>query len=140
MGFPTTLFPFQSTFPDEAACWRYLRRARWPRGFRCPVTVIAELLGEKQRLPELPRSLDAVVYAFSEAERAAAVRVACALRAENRSVELVLGEPRLKRVMADADRAGAREVHLLGPDEVARGEVLIRDLTSGEQRNEPIPN
>ena len=36
MGFPTTLFAFQSTFPDEAACWRYLRRARWPRGFRCP--------------------------------------------------------------------------------------------------------
>ena len=100
-------------------------------------SVIAELLGEKQLLPELPRSLDAVVYAFSAAERAAAVRVACALRAENRSVELVLGEPRLKRVMADADRAGAREVHLLGPDEVARGEVLIRDLTSGEQRSEP---
>jgi histidyl-tRNA synthetase len=42
--------------------------------------------------------------------------------------------------MADADRAGAREVHLLGPDELARGEVLIRDLTSGEQRSEPIPD
>jgi histidyl-tRNA synthetase len=80
------------------------------------------------------------VYAFSEAERAAAVRVACRLRAQDQSVELVLGEPRLKRVMADADRAGAREVHLLGPDEVARGEVLIRDLKSGEQRSEPIPN
>ncbi|MCH7600139.1 MAG: histidine--tRNA ligase, partial [Myxococcales bacterium] len=52
----------------------------------------------------------------------------------------VLGEPRLKRVMTDADRSGAREVHLLGPDEVARGEVLIRDLASGEQHNEPIPD
>ncbi len=109
-------------------------------GFGFGDSVIAELLGEKKRLPELPRSLDAVVYAFTEAERAAAVRVACALRADNRSVELVLGEPRLKRVLADADRAGAREVHLLGPDEVARGEVLIRDLSSGEQRNEPIPD
>jgi histidyl-tRNA synthetase len=109
-------------------------------GFGFGDSVIAELLGEKQRLPELPHSLDAVVFAFSAAERAAAVRVACALRADNRSVELVLGEPRLKRVMADADRAGAREIHLLGPDEVARGEVLIRDLTSGEQRSEPIPD
>ena len=36
MGFPTTLLAFQSTFPDEAACGRYLRRVRWPRGFRCP--------------------------------------------------------------------------------------------------------
>jgi histidyl-tRNA synthetase len=108
-------------------------------GFGFGDSVIAELLGEKKRLPELPRSLDAVVYAFSEAERAAAVRVARALRTDGRSVELVLGEPRLKRVMADADRAGAREVYLLGPDEVARGEVLIRDLSSGEQRSEPIP-
>jgi histidyl-tRNA synthetase len=108
-------------------------------GFGFGDSVIAELLAEKKRLPELPRQLDAVVYAFTEAERAAAVRVARALRADDRSVELVLGEPRLKRVMADADRAGAREIHLLGPDEVARGEVLIRDLTSGEQRSEPIP-
>jgi histidyl-tRNA synthetase len=108
-------------------------------GFGFGDSVIAELLDEKKRLPELSRELDAVVYAFTEAERGAAVRVARALRAEGRSVELVLGEPRLKRVMADADRAGAREIHLLGPDEVARGEVLIRDLTSGEQRSEPIP-
>ena len=66
--------------------------------------------------------------------------MACALRARGRSVELVLGEQRLKRVMADADRSGAREIHLLGPDELARGEVLIRDLKSGEQRSESIPD
>lgn len=36
MQFPTTVFEFHATFPDEAACWAYLRRARWPRGFRCP--------------------------------------------------------------------------------------------------------
>lgn len=36
MESPKTLFEFQDRFPDEAACWRQLRRARWPRGFRCP--------------------------------------------------------------------------------------------------------
>lgn len=36
MRFPDTLLAFQSRFPDEAACWRFLRRWRWPRGFRCP--------------------------------------------------------------------------------------------------------
>ena len=35
MTFPATLLGFQRVFPDEAACWRFLRRARWPRGFRC---------------------------------------------------------------------------------------------------------
>jgi transposase-like protein len=36
MGFPTTLQEFQATFPDEKACWKALRKARWPRGFECP--------------------------------------------------------------------------------------------------------
>jgi histidyl-tRNA synthetase len=108
-------------------------------GFGFGDVVIGELLADLKRLPELSRSIDAVVYAFSDAQRSAAVRVATALRAEDRTVELILGESRLKRVLADADRAGAREVHLLGPDELARGEVLIRDLATGEQRSAPIP-
>ena len=36
MTFPTTLLAFQERFPDEQACWRTLRRMRWPHGFRCP--------------------------------------------------------------------------------------------------------
>jgi histidyl-tRNA synthetase len=55
-------------------------------------------------------------------------------------VELVLGGARLKRVLADADRAGARCVYIVGPDELARGEVRVRDLSSGEERCEPLPD
>lgn len=36
MRFPTTIFEFEEQFPGEEACWEYLRRLRWPRGFRCP--------------------------------------------------------------------------------------------------------
>jgi hypothetical protein len=36
MQFPRTLLEFQDQFPDDAHCWAYLRRARWPRGFVCP--------------------------------------------------------------------------------------------------------
>jgi len=36
MKFPRTLLEFGDVFPDEDACWRALRRARWPHGFRCP--------------------------------------------------------------------------------------------------------
>lgn len=36
MRFPSTLLEFQTQFPDEASCWAYLCRARWPRGFLCP--------------------------------------------------------------------------------------------------------
>jgi histidyl-tRNA synthetase len=108
-------------------------------GFGFGDVVIMELLADRQRLPECPRRIDAVVFALGEAERPAAIRIATALRRERRwSVELVLGESRLKRVLADADRAGTRFAYLLGPDETARNEVLIRDLASGEQTTEPI--
>jgi transposase-like protein len=35
MRFPKTLLAFHEVFPDEEACWVFLRRMRWPRGFRC---------------------------------------------------------------------------------------------------------
>ncbi len=36
MRFPSTLLEFQTLFPDDAHCWAFLRRARWPDGFVCP--------------------------------------------------------------------------------------------------------
>ena len=33
----------------------------------------------------------------------------------------MLGHPKLKRAMADADRAGAGRIWLIGPDEIQRG-------------------
>lgn len=109
-------------------------------GFGFGDVVITELLADKQRLPKLSQGLDAVVYPFGETERRVAVQVASVLRGEGQSVEIVLGAQRLKRVLADADKAGAREVYLIGPDELARGEVLVRDLSNSQQRSIPIPN
>jgi histidyl-tRNA synthetase len=101
--------------------------------------VILELLADLGRLPELRRQLDAVVFAFSDAQRPQAVRLAAALRAEGHSVELALSGGRLKRALADADRAGARRIYLLGPDEVKQGAALVRDLQTGEQTTCPLP-
>ena len=108
-------------------------------GFGFGDAVIGELLAERGLVPELRRELDAVVFAFGDGERAAAVALAGALRAEGRSVELVLGGVRLKRVLADADRSGARRVYLIGPDELQRGAALVRDLATGEQGEHGLP-
>ena len=35
-GFPTSLPEFQSVFPDDKACAKYLETMRWPNGFTCP--------------------------------------------------------------------------------------------------------
>ena len=49
----------------------------------------------------------------------------------------MLGVP-LKRALRNADRAGAARVHLIGPDELRRGAVKVRDLATGEERDEPL--
>jgi histidyl-tRNA synthetase len=107
-------------------------------GFGFGDVVVSELLEDLGLLPELPRGLDDVVAPLTEAERTAAVGVARRLRAEGRAVELALGPTRPKRVLADADRAGARRVHLVGPDELRRGVVRVRDLATSEEREEPL--
>jgi len=108
-------------------------------GFGFGDSVIAELLSDRGLLPECPRTLDAAVYAFGDTERPAAVRLASALRGDGHSVELVLGTIKLKRALADADRAGARRFYLIGPDELSRGIVVVRDLETGNQTEEPLP-
>jgi histidyl-tRNA synthetase len=109
-------------------------------GFGFGDSVIIELLAERGRLPEIPRRLDAVVYAFGEAERPAAIRLAMRLRGEGQVVELALRPVRLRRALEDADRAGAARIYLVGSDELARGVVKVRDLGSGEERDEPLPH
>ncbi len=108
-------------------------------GFGFGDVVILELLADLGRLPDLRRRLDAVVFAFGDAQRPQAVRLAGALRAAGLSVELALSGGRLKRALADADRAGARRIYLLGPDEVKQGAALVRDLETGEQTTCPLP-
>ncbi len=107
-------------------------------GFGFGDVVIGELLADRERLPELSRGLQDIVYAFGEPERASAIAIAQQLRREGRRVELVLGTPKLKRVMSDADRSGAERIWLLGPDEIARGVVKRRDLESGDETEEKI--
>jgi histidyl-tRNA synthetase len=102
-------------------------------GFGFGDAVIHELLAEHGLVPELGRELDDVVFAFGESERAAAIGVAQRLREAGRAVELVLGHPRPKRVLADADRGGAARVWLIGPEERERGVSRCKDLATGEQ-------
>ncbi len=109
-------------------------------GFGFGDVVIGELLSDMNCLPDLKRRLDDVVYAFSEDERGSAIEVANHLRGLGRSVELILGTPKLKRVIADADRDGASSLWLLGPHEVSRGVAKQRVLESGVENEVEIAN
>lgn len=112
-------------------------------GFGFGDAVILELLEAHGLVPALARALDDVVVAIPDLEcdeelRRAAIRHATRLRASGRAVELALGVP-LKRALRNADRAGAARVHLLGPDELRRGSVKVRNLATGEEREDTLP-
>ncbi len=108
-------------------------------GFGLGDVVVAELLSDLGLEPSLARTLDDVVYAREEEQRASAIALATRLRGEGRQVELVLGNPSQKRALRDADRSGARRIWVLGPEEAARGLCWVRDLESGEQSEHPLP-
>ncbi len=107
-------------------------------GFGFGDVVIGELLEDEGLWPALGSDVQDVVYAFGPEEKVAAIRVASRLRAAGRRVELCLGKSKLKKVLGDADKAGAERVCLIGEDERTRGVVKIRDLARQTETEEPI--
>ncbi|KAL6777917.1 hypothetical protein ACKKBG_A16220 [Auxenochlorella protothecoides x Auxenochlorella symbiontica] len=103
-------------------------------GFGFGDAVIVELLRDRGLLPDLGRRVDDVVHALEESLRPQACAAAAALRAKGRSVELVLEPKRMKWVLKHAERCGAARLVLLAPEEWARGEIKVKDLSSREER------
>lgn len=97
--------------------------------------VIAELLADKNLLPDLRPQVDDVVFAFAPDLRPAAMQVARRLRERGRSVDLILDERKVKWAFRHADQAGAARVILVAPDEWAVGKVRLREMASGEERD-----
>ena len=78
----------------------------------------------------------AFVTIFGPEQSAASMALAQALRKAGINTLLSL-EPQISlgKQLKEADRRGARYALLLGPDELARGEVVLKDLRSGEQHS-----
>lgn len=74
-----------------------------------------------------------LVLPLGAATRVSALQVAHELRASHCVATVDLSGRSLKAQLRGADRSGARLAVILGDDEMARGEVLLRDLRAGEQ-------
>jgi len=69
--------------------------------------------------------------------RAESLRLVTELRRAGANAEVALGAEKLAGQLRYAGRKGIPYVAILGPEEVAAGEVLVRDMVSGEQRRYP---
>jgi histidyl-tRNA synthetase len=78
-------------------------------------------------------TVQVLVALMDEAQLGAALQVASSLRAAGINVEAELEPGKLARQLKYADRAGIRFVAIVGPDEIARGVVAVKDLRRQSQ-------
>lgn len=95
-------------------------------------TVLA-LEAEEVALPDLGRRVDVFGVAIGEDARRKMSSLIAELRAAGISADMAYGGRGLKGAMKGADRAGARFALVLGDQELANGEVAVKNLESHEQ-------
>jgi histidyl-tRNA synthetase len=106
-------------------------------GFGMGDVVLRELLKDKGLTPTNVSSID-VFLAFITADDVPHVlRLAHKLRDEGLRVEYALNPQAVGKQLKLADARKARLAVVVGPDEWARGEVMMKDLRSGSQESVP---
>jgi len=106
-------------------------------GFAVGNVVISLLLQAFSHVPELQGGAPIYVTAFDTEHLLPAISLAAELRASGLQVTSHLAIDKLQKQFKQADRQGARFVLVLGPDEMKKSEVTLKDLRSGEQRSLP---
>jgi len=103
-------------------------------GFGMGDVVLGELLAERGLVEPYERSVDLFLVAIGEAMTPLALEIAHAQRDAGRRVCYALRGQSVRKQFSQAGQEGAREVVVLGPDEVERGRVVVRRMDSGEER------
>lgn len=103
-------------------------------GFGMGDVVLGELLRERGLVPEPETGIDDFVVFVSEAERPLALRVVHALREGGRRATFDYRGRSVGRQFRAADQAGASRAIVLGPEETERGEAVVREMSTGEER------
>lgn len=76
---------------------------------------------------------EVLVTVFDQASLGASLRLAADLRAAGLRTEIALTGDRLPSQLRYAARRNIPAVAILGPDEIARRQVVVKDMASGEQ-------
>ena len=97
--------------------------------------VVGELLEDKGRLSAISRRADLAVGYMEDAQQEAAIRVASAFRRSGQCVDMSVRSEKAKAFFGRAGKGGARQAVYIGPDDVAKGEIRLKNL---DDRSEQI--
>jgi histidyl-tRNA synthetase len=103
-------------------------------GFGMGDVVLGELLKARGLGIAAGGSVDVFVATVTEADTADALALAHELREAGLRVEYALSPGPVSKQLKLADTRGARAAVVIGPDDRARGEVMIKDLAAKAQR------
>ncbi len=104
-------------------------------GFAMGDVIIELLLDRAGKRPDLPTSPSRVLVTLFGADLVPqTLALAARLRQAGINAEQVLEPDRLGKQIRYADRRGIPYVAILGPDELAADQVVLKDLATGEQQ------
>ncbi len=103
-------------------------------GFGMGDVVLGEVLGARGLGPAYAPAVDYFVVCASEEVRPQALTLARRLREAGSSVVYEFRPRSVRAQFKSADTAGARRVVVVGPVELKDGEVVVRDMETGEER------
>jgi histidyl-tRNA synthetase len=104
-------------------------------GFGMGDVVLGELLNERGLLSAGAAQLDVFVASITPEDEAAALALVHELRESGCSVEFAMAGQAVGKQLKLADARGARWAAVIGPDDRAKGEVVLRDLLGHGQQS-----
>ncbi|MBT8461565.1 MAG: ATP phosphoribosyltransferase regulatory subunit, partial [Gemmatimonadetes bacterium] len=102
-------------------------------GFGMGDVVLGELLRDRDLVPEAEHTLDDFVIHVSPEQLPAALRIVHSLRSLGRRVGFDYRSRGVGRQFKVANQAGAGRVIVVGPEEVERGEYVVRSMDTGAE-------
>ena len=102
-------------------------------GFGMGDVVLSELLKERKLVPSFEERLDVFLAAVTDDDVQHLLPLAHRLRDAGFRVEFPVGKSALAKQLKLADARKARYAVVVGPDDRARGQVVLKDLASGTQ-------
>ena len=107
-------------------------------GFAMGDVVIQLVLEHFNLLPDLNTQTETIfVTVFDSQTQAESLRITAELRAAGFKVVTALGAEKLGKQLKFADRILAAKALVIGPDELAKGEVVVKDLRTHGQTSLP---
>src|SRR6266403_4795794 len=107
-------------------------------GFGMGDVVLGELLKERGPADQASTQLDAFLIAVSGEDVAPLLKLAHQLRDRGVAVEYGLRPAAIRKQLELAAARGAARAVIVGPDERAAGEAVVRDVKAGREQRVPI--